>query len=198
MLGCSAKVVKEVFNADANTLPCVYFFTLGYVKDLRQSMNINESYKDDSIVGKYGYTDNLSRRTGEHIKALSKIPDANLKLKYYAYIDPQYLSKAETDIKHLFESLNIKLGYDNLNELVVIPTQYADIVKEKYNHMGKKYAEHISELITRIKELEEINQKQELNHKIDMQKEQYENKLKDSQLEMMQYKILLLEHKIKC
>ena len=68
-----------------------------------------------------------------------KIANTNLKLKYYAYIDPQYLSKAETDIKHLFESLNIKLRYDNFDELVIIPTQYTDIVKEKYNHMGKKY-----------------------------------------------------------
>lgn len=37
ILGINAQVVKEVFNCDTNTLPCVYLFTLGYVKDLRKS-----------------------------------------------------------------------------------------------------------------------------------------------------------------
>ena len=197
MLGCSAKVVKEVFNADTNTLPCVYLFTLGYVKDLRKSMNIIESFSDDSIVAKYGFTKDLSRRTNEHIKSLNKIANVDIKLKYYSYIDPQYISTAETDMKELFESLNIKLNYENLEELIIIPNTFNKIISEKYNHIGKKYAGHVSELITKIKELEEINQKQKLNYMIELQKEQYENKLKDSQLEMMQYKILLLQNNIK-
>ncbi len=109
-----------------------------------------------------------------------------------------------TDIKDLFSSLNLKLEYDSFDELVIVPNVYNKIVSEKYNHIGKKYAGHISELITKIKDLEEQNQKLELNHKIELceyeknlQKEQYENKLKDSQLEMLQYKILLLQNNIK-
>jgi hypothetical protein len=78
ILGCPAKVVKEIFNTDANTLPCVYLFTLGYVKDLRQSLNIDNSFNDESIVAKYGFTKDLSRRTGEHIKSFSKIENVDL------------------------------------------------------------------------------------------------------------------------
>jgi hypothetical protein len=100
-------------------------------------------------------------------------------------------------MKELFESLNIRLNYENSNELIIIPNTYNKIISEKYNHIGKKYLGHISELITKIKELEEINQKQELNYKIELQKEQYENKLKDSQIELMKYKIALLENNIK-
>ena len=123
------------------------------------------------------------------------------------------MSNAETDMKELFSSLNLKLKYESFDELVIVPNVYNKIVSEKYNHIGKKYSGHISELITKIKELEEQNQKQELNHKIELceyeknlqreryeknlQKEQYENKLKDSQLEMLQYKILLLQNNIK-
>jgi hypothetical protein len=154
-----------------------------------------------------GFTKDLSRRTGEHIKTFSKIPNVDLKLKYYTYIDPQYMSNAETDIKELFGSLNLKLDFESFDELVIVPNIYSKIVSDKYNHIGKKYSGHISELITKIKELEEQNQKQELNHKIelqqkelqmqqkefDLQREQYENKLKDTQLEMLQYKILLLQ-----
>lgn len=99
-------------------------------------------------------------------------------------------------MKELFESLNIKLNYENFKELIIIPNIYNKIISEKYNHIGKKYTGHISELITKIKNLEDINQKQELNHKIELQKQQYENKLKDSQLEILQYKILMLQNNI--
>lgn len=42
VLGTSVENVIEVFNTHTNKLPVLYFFTLGYVKDLRTSMNINE------------------------------------------------------------------------------------------------------------------------------------------------------------
>ena len=63
VLGVNAKVIKEVFNIDRNTLPCVYLFTLNTVKELRTSMNISNDYNDDSIVAKFGFTKDLSRRT---------------------------------------------------------------------------------------------------------------------------------------
>jgi hypothetical protein len=68
-----ATVIKEVFSKDANTLPCVYLFSLGYVKDLRKSM---------TIVCKYGFTKELARRTSEHITNFTKIKGCDLKLKY--------------------------------------------------------------------------------------------------------------------
>ncbi len=76
-----------------------------------------------------------------------------MKFKYYAYIDPQYMLNAETDIKELFSSLNLKLDFNSFYELVIVQNVYNKIVSEKYNHIGKKYAGHISELITKIKNL---------------------------------------------
>ena len=193
MLGVNAKVVKEVFNADSNTLPCIYLFTLGYAKDLRESMNINNSIKDDSIIAKFGFTKNLSRRTEEHIKTYGNIDNCDFKLKYYTYIDPQYISTAETDIKELFDSLELKLEYKNYQELVIIPQSLLKIISEKYNHIGKKYAGHISELITKIKELENEKKLKELEFELALQKEQHKNELSTKEIEMLQYKILLLQ-----
>ena len=210
ILGISAKVIKEVFNCDANTIPCVYLFTLGYVKDLRLSMNIDQKYNDDSIVAKYGFTKELSRRTSEHIKLYNKIEGCNLKLKHYSYIDPQYISNGETDIKNFMTALNLKLVYENYDELIIIPKEYMTqrVIAEKYEHIGKKYSGHISELITKIKELENQNEKQELTHnyeiqkilhekdkllnEIELQKEKYEHQLlkKDYELLKIQNQIL--------
>jgi hypothetical protein len=193
VLGVSAKVIKEVFNCDTNTIPCVYLFTLGYVKDLRTSMNIDNKYKDDSIVAKYGFTKELSRRTAEHIKTYSKINECDLKLKHYSYIDPQYISNGEVDIKDFIIALNLKLSYENFDELIVIPKEYNKMIAEKYDHIGKKYAGHISELITKIKELEDKNEKQELKHMYEIQKITYEKDKLNNELELQKEKY---EHKL--
>ena len=216
VMGISAKTVKEVFNADRNTLPCVYLFILGIAKDLRVSMNIDAKYPDDSIIAKYGFTKELSRRTGEHMNKYNKIQNVDLKLKYYSYIDPQYMSSAETDIRDFMQAFKTKLDFDNEDELVIFPKELMKLIDQQYEFIGKKYMGHISELITRAKELEDKNDKQLLGHRIEMadimlklsdekhknemkdkdielSNERHKNEIKDKDIELLQYKIKILE-----
>jgi hypothetical protein len=176
-LGVTAKVIREVFNADCHTIPCVYLMTLNTVKELKKSMKIDEKYKDDSIVAKYGFTKDLSRRTGEHIKTYEKIEGCNLKLKHYSYVDPQYISNAETSIKTFMNCFNVKLEYLNEDELVIIPKEMIELVKDKYETIGKKYSGHISELITKLKDMENNYEKMELRYKMENEKLTYENNI---------------------
>ena len=162
VLGISAKIIKEVFNADRNTLPCVYLFTLNTVGNLRQSMNIDSKYSDDSIVAKYGFTKDLARRTGEHINKYSKITNVDLKLKYYSYVDPIYMSNAETDIRDYMIGFETKFEFHKEDELVIIPKNFVKMVERQYELIGKSYMGHISELITRVKNLEDKLEKQSL------------------------------------
>lgn len=198
VLGVSAKVIKEVFNTDTHTLPSVYLFSIGFAKDLRKSMNIDASYNDDDVVAKYGFTKDLSRRTGEHIVKYSKIPNTNLRLKYNSYIDPQYMSQAESDIRLFMTGLKLNHDYGNDEELVIIPKILNKLVEHQYSMIGKNYMGHVSELITKIKELEDKYEKILLTHKIelqnetharDIQREKYENELLKKDIEIM--KILL-------
>ena len=191
VLGINAKVIKEVFNVDRNTLPCVYLFTLGTVKELRISMNIDSKYLDDAIVSKFGFTKDLSRRTGEHINKYNKIVDVNLKLKYYSYIDPQYMSNAESDIKDFMIAFNTKFNFDNEYELVIIPKELIKMVERQYELIGKNYMGHISELITKIKELENKNEKQLLTHQLELSKEKHENEILKKDLEIMKLQLQL-------
>ena len=177
ILGTNAKVIKEVFNADRNTLPCVYLFTLNTVGNLRESMNIDPKYSDDSIVAKYGFTKDLARRTGEHINKYNKINGVNLKLKYYSYVDPQYMSNAETDIKDYMIGFETKIDFEKEDELVIIPIKLLKMVERQYELIGKSYMGHISELITKIKELEDKSDKDKLNFQIELQNEKYKNEL---------------------
>lgn len=173
ILGVDARVVKEVFNTNSRTVPCVYLFTLNTVKELRQSMNIDEKYTDESIVCKYGFTKDLERRTTEHISIFSKIKNVNLRLKYHSYVDPLYLSNAENDIKNLMETLNVKFSYKDHEELVIVPPHLQHLVKTEYEHISRNYLGHISELVNKIKELQHEIDKL----KLDIDRSKYELEL---------------------
>jgi hypothetical protein len=154
LLGIPVNTLKEVFNKDTNTVPCVYLFTFGLVKDLRKSMNIDKSYTDDSIVCKYGFTHNLSKRANEHVKTYGKIINVDVKLKYYTYIDPQYISNGETDIKDFVNGFDWNFKYENYTELLILPNKNMKQIKVQYELIGKKYAGHCEELNKKILELE--------------------------------------------
>lgn len=188
VMGVSARVIKEVFNTATNSLPCVYLFTLNTVKNLRASMNLDAKYSDDSVVCKYGFTKDLSRRTAEHIDTFKKIPNTELKLKYYSYMDPQYISKGESDIRLFMNGLKINTNYENMEELVVIPKELTSLVERQYEMIGRNYMGHISELVTRIKELEDKYEKELLNHKLEMQQLQHNNTILQNKLEMQKEK----------
>jgi hypothetical protein len=208
VLGVSAKIIKTVYNTISDQIPCVYLFTLGYVKDLRSSMQLSDIYDDDDVVAKYGFTKDLTRRTGEHIKKYGKIANSILRLKHNTFIDPLYLSNAETDIKSYVDSLRIKLDHEKEDELIVIPQRLEKNVKEQYNLIGAKYVGHNSVMITRIKFLESELEKETSsfenkmmlkNAEIDIIKRDTTIELlkRDSMIEKRDSTILLLKYENK-
>jgi len=178
-LGVSAKVISELLNTDANTLPCIYLFSLGYVKDLREIMNIDTKYNDNDVIYKYGFTKDLGRRTNEHIVKYSKINGVELKLKYHCYIDPQYVSDAEGKVRNTVKSLNSKLDYDNNEELIVLTNNTIQIVKDQFELAGEKYMGHYAEVITQNKELQTAldNTKTQTDYIINNIKNEMETKI---------------------
>jgi len=109
MMKMSLNHVKEVFTS-SGPVSCVYLFTLGKVKDLRESMNISNDYKDTDIICKYGYSISLERRFKEHQKKYGSINGVDLRLKYYRYIDTGLLSQAESNISSYMEKTNAKFN----------------------------------------------------------------------------------------
>jgi hypothetical protein len=158
ILGVSPNAVKEVFKAYASSLPCVYLFTLGDVKTLRESMKIDTNYIDNMIVCKYGQINNLARRTIDHTRNFSKIKDVVVNLKYYSYIDPQYISSAEIDIKDYFEEMNVKINYEKNEELIIVnPSSFKNIEKQ-YKLISTNYAGHVKELIKQLETTKTANE----------------------------------------
>uniref|UniRef100_A0A6G6ADZ3 Uncharacterized protein n=1 Tax=Borely moumouvirus TaxID=2712067 RepID=A0A6G6ADZ3_9VIRU len=121
LMGISANIVKEVFSTTSSTLPTIYLFSIGKVKDLRVSLKIDKKYNDDDIVCKAGETIDLTRRINEHNSTYGKLPGANLCLKWYNYIDPQYTTKAETELFMFLDKLGHKLNHSKYDELIIFP-----------------------------------------------------------------------------
>jgi hypothetical protein len=154
IMGVSIGVLSDVLKTSMNNISCIYLFTLGTVKELRKSMNIDIKFTDDMIVCKYGNTNDLHRRTGEQRTTLGKIKNVDLKLKYYSYVDTQLIVKAENDLKQYMSPLNAGLEYQQYAELIVLSDKQLKDMGDQYKKIGKLHGGQMTESINRIKELE--------------------------------------------
>lgn len=176
IIGIPAKSLRQVLKTSTTATPCIYRFALGTAKELRDKMNLSEDIKDDYIIIKYGYTDDLVRRTSEHMKTYKSILPRDLELMNYVYIDPKFLSQAEVDIKEFFSDIEIHVKYESFVELVAINPKHEKIIKKQFKYMHTEYAGAVKDLIDQIAELKRQMQ-------IDNERHQWELKDKDRIIE---------------
>jgi hypothetical protein len=153
MMGVSAKALREVLNKSAESVPCVYLFSLGTAKTLRKTMKLSSDIPDDYTIVKYGLTNDLSRRTAEHIKTYEKgIKGVKLELIQYIYIDAKYLSEAENMVKEFFANYESPINYKSFSELVAINPKHFKRVRSEYKNINIKYAGCVKRLIDEQKD----------------------------------------------
>ena len=196
ILNIHEKTYKAVFSKCADKLPSIYLIYLGTVKELRKTFKIDDLVIDDSCVYKYGFTDDLGRRVGEHETKYGKLENVKLVLTTFHGIDPQYLREAENDIKEECNAYEINLQTEGYKELIVLNKKQLEHVTKTYGRIGRDYAGHTAELQKQIRELKDeiLN----LNYENDRLKtlvetnEKYhklELKNKDLQIENLELKL---------
>lgn len=116
-------------------------------------MDLDEELDDDATVNKYGMTNDLERRMKEHDKAFGK-HGIKIQLVLFSYIDVQYISKAESDLSEFFDALKAKVSFEKHTVLVVMSGTIFKAVKKQYELLGKTYLGHVTELVTKINNLE--------------------------------------------
>jgi hypothetical protein len=196
ILGYDAKIASDVIGRGVSIISCIYLFTLGYVKDLRDTMTIDPRFGDDEIVCKYGRTNNLMRRSGEHMLAFSKIAGVDLRLRCYVYVDNQYTPEAEGEVKQYFKALGANIVYQTSEELVSVKSEQLVRIEELYQNIGNKYMVDNNEMIAALKhkdyeirELKQINEKQALV--LEIAQKDHEMYKKDREIQMLR---MQLEH----
>ena len=181
LLQITSKTYKAVFNTYATKFPCIYLLLLGKIKDLRETFKISTEVDDNSFVYKYGFSDDLGRRIGEHDAKYGKLPNVNIKLSTFHIIDPKYTSEAENDVREFASVFELKIDTDGYNELIVLNTKQHDILKHQYAYIGKNYAgataeiqRQITELKEKLKDMEHEKSTLILTHQLAIQKEKHD------------------------
>jgi hypothetical protein len=153
-LGTSVDALKQIYSPMTTTISCIYFFTIGYVKDLRESMNISDEHGDDDIAGKYGRTIDVVQRGDQHKKSFEHVKGANLHLKFCAMVDSDYLVTGENDVKSYFKKYSFK--FESMTELVIINKDKLHDISCIYNDIGQKYGGRLKEINLFMREKDHI------------------------------------------
>ncbi len=168
----SAKVTANYHTIVCNIFskfdfPCIYLLGIG-------------TYQNYSNVYKFGRTDNFNRRYKEHGKTYNVVPTICI----LQHIDPDYLAKAENDIKTYMISINSLITVDNHDELVTLTDKQMKMVTNVYKDMSHKYSTKTDILQEQIKLLTHQNDIIIRDTELKIVKEQHINELlkKDIQL----------------
>jgi hypothetical protein len=199
--GTDPESVKNVLKCSVTSTPCIYLFCLGGVKELKETKEFKEAlsssnFKNSDKVYKYGKSIDLRRRTGEHKRRWKPL---EIKLSKYAYIDPQYISKVELELKnYLSDDLEckfLKINHNNeiTNEIVVLSNQQLKLLSDKYLDFSKEYGGCLTDIAKTNIELERKLETltlthesdiEKLSHKIELNESKYQVTIKDKDLEI--------------
>lgn len=191
LLKVDLKTFKAVFDCYSSTFPCIYLLSLGKVKDLRETFKISDKTDDNLTVYKYGFTEDLERRLREHTNDYGKMKNVNVTLSIFHMIDVKYISKAENDIKHLFDvfdkSLQVNSNEQSLmkkrKELVILNDKEYKQITEHYKLIGLKYIGSTQYLQDKVQELQNEIKIINLNKEIEVQKLSNENEMLKKEIE---------------
>ena len=197
--GVSYESIQEIFSVSSTDLPCIYLTHLNDVKTLRQEMKLDEKYNDNDIVFKFGLTKSFKQRKYGHKSEFKKISHLiDMKICCFSWIDPLYISQAETELKTILNEY--KIVYDKTDELVVLSSSTLRLVKTLYENISKKFSGHTHELNEKIKQIEHENEllkkdKEYEIYKISKDKD-FEILRLEKELEIAQLKLQLVQNKV--
>jgi hypothetical protein len=195
ILNTSPRTLKAIFDKYAANFPSIYLMSLGKVRELRETFRICENIPDDSIVYKFGFTDDLARRVIELESEYSKLPGVTMTMGTFQIIDTKYTSEAESEVRETFTAWDARMkapqGY---NELVALDDKQFANIKKLYRRIGEEFAgatrglqNEIIELKERMKEHENDNARLKITiqHKDELHEKEVQWYKKDGELKDM-------------
>jgi hypothetical protein len=143
---------------------------------------------NEKCVYKYGFTDDLRRRIGEHEASYGKMIGVKIELISFQMIDPQYTSEAESEIREECNAYELKLKTEGHNELIVMNEKQIAHLKKNYGRIGKEFEGHSTELKEEIVKLKE--ELKDLTNELKTKELQFKLQLQEEISEKERYKTL--------
>ena len=207
ILNTSPRTLKAIFDKHAANFPSIYLMSLGKVRELRETFGIPVDKLDDSIVYKFGFTDDLARRVIELESEYSKLPGVTMTMGTFQIIDTKYTSEAESEVRETCSAFEVRVkktehGY---NELVALDDKQFANIKKLYRRIGDEFAgatrglqNQIIELKDRMKEYENENArlKTTIQHMDELHQKDVEWYKKDGELKDTVIENWKLKHQI--
>ena len=186
--GINAIDIKNYFKLSKQLINCVYLYSLNTVKELRTPMNISNIYPDDYLICKFGRSEDLQRRNGEHIITYNNIENVELNLLYYTFIEERFNVDAESNLKKYFETINCKFEFETYNELIIINPKNINNIKEQYDLIANMYNKNIKMMTDEINLL-----KNDIIMLSTQLKQEKTNYIKDTKIFELENKLLAKE-----
>jgi hypothetical protein len=144
IVGINAQMVKDVLTTCITSMPCVYLFNVGKIVDLRKHYEELRPFKKGFLF-KWGRTNDLKRRTGEHIKTYGNLISSTLQLKYFSPVDNVYEVEAENEIRGHFQGNAIQ--FRNHKELIILDKNQLPGARVFYEEVYKKFSSEVDKLL---------------------------------------------------
>jgi len=199
LLGVDIETIKKVLSSKSGKIPCIYLFFVGFAKDIIKDNEI--SYTDDDIICKFGRTDDLHRRSGEHFNTYNELYKSKIELLTFSIIDPANEKESEKAVKTCLSDYRIKI--DNQKELIMIKKNKLKDIKYQYELIQNKFIGAQAGLEKHIEELKKIIKEKE--HDIELKNKDIENvklnckldlKEKDLFIKNLELEIMMLKNKL--
>lgn len=179
LLDVSPKTICNVFRRCTDAIPCIYLMKIGCVADIRAYFETRpndtapnfEGLSDNDIMYKYGETNDLHRRTKEHLRSYGKW-SKDFTCEKFTYIDPAFVCKAEKYIKGIFKISNMHVNDSCYVELVVIPPDKMKYVEQSLIDAKTLFSGNSKDLLKKLETLEN-----KFNHDTEILKNKHENEL---------------------
>lgn len=144
---------RSLLNKHPEGFPCIYLLKLGKAKDLRETFSISDTVDDNLFIYKFGRAIKLHDRISDHLNDYGKLKNVNIEIAIYHYVDPIYTSKAEADVRDMFEAYNMRIAVPGRTELVAINKEQYKYVEKSYLQIGREFAGATKEMQEQIREL---------------------------------------------
>jgi hypothetical protein len=134
------KATKMYKRMCGENISCIYLMEIGTAAQLRISFGIPASVPDTDIIYKYGHTDNLIRRMGEHNSDYGRTLNKEIYVEVFAHIDDSKTSEAENDIRKMFAMANMAVDVEGRKELVMISSKNLKYVRDQFIKIGNEFS----------------------------------------------------------
>jgi hypothetical protein len=175
---------RRFFLISSTPISCLYLFVLSSISE-------NEKTK---FICKFGYTNNLNKRMGEHQKTYGDKFNETIHLQHFVNINSMYLQEAERKLYEFFK--DDKYILDNEKELILIDKTKYKACKKLYKKIGEDYDVKETRLVHEMELMKKDNENEILKKDNEILKKDNEIMKKDNEIMKKDHEIEILKLKL--